>query len=113
MELLKTKDDLLNKLRAYTETPDDDSIRYKELIKKSLLNCPELLYSLNSKELESEFFDEAGNLLIAEVTGELTGEVGNYFGGNSLIRPYLFLPEPQTRVVNYISYQVMFNAVPK
>ena len=113
MELLKTKDDLLNKLRAYTETPDDDSIRYKELIKKSLLNCPELLYALNSKELESELFDEDGNLLIDEETGELIGEVGNYFGENSLIRPYLFFPETQTKVVNYICYQVMFDEVPK
>lgn len=110
---LKSKDDLLNKLRSYSETPDDESIRYKEIIKKKLLNCPELLYALNSKELESELFDDNGNLLIDEETGELLGDVSSYFGDNSLIRPYLFFPETQTKVVNYVCYQVMFDEIPK
>lgn len=111
--VLKSKDDLLTKLRSYSETPDDESVRYKEIIKKKLLNCPELLYALNSKELESELFDDNGNLLIDEETGELLGDVSSYFGDNSLIRPYLFLPETQTKVVNYICYQVMFDEIPK
>ena len=110
---LKSKDDLLDKLRSYSETPDDESIRYKEIIKKKLLNCPELLYALNSKELESELFDDNGNLLIDEETGELLGDVSSYFGDNSLIRPYLFFPETQTKVVNYVCYQVMFDEIPK
>lgn len=110
---LKSKDDLLDKLRSYSETPDDESIRYKEIIKKKLLNCPELLYALNSKELESELFDDNGDLLIDEETGELLGDVSSYFGDNSLIRPYLFFPETQTKVVNYICYQVMFDEIPK
>ena len=29
-EKLVTKDDLLNKLRAYSDTPDDDNIVYKK-----------------------------------------------------------------------------------
>ena len=29
-EILATKEELLNKLRAYADTPDDDNIRYKE-----------------------------------------------------------------------------------
>ncbi|MBQ4523328.1 MAG: hypothetical protein IJA10_10315 [Lachnospiraceae bacterium] len=113
MTELKTKDDLLNKLRSYTETTDDDNIRYKNIIKKSLLNCPELLYALHNKELESELFDEDNNILIDEETGELLGEVDRYFGENSNIRPHLFIPESQVEIQHYICYQVMFDSLPK
>lgn len=113
MSELKTKDDLLNKLRAYASTPDDDNIRYKNIIKKALLNCPELLYALNNKELESELFDDDENLLINEETGELIGEVDRYFGDNSSIRPSLFIPETQTKVNSYVCYQVMFDELPR
>ena len=50
-EILTTKEDLLDKLRAYANNPDDDNIKYKDIIKKALLNCPELLYALNNNEL--------------------------------------------------------------
>ena len=33
-EILKTKNDLLNKLRAYGTNPDDDVIRIKKKIEK-------------------------------------------------------------------------------
>lgn len=111
MTKILTKEDLLNKLRSYADTPDDDIIRYKHLIKKSLLNCPELLYSLNDKKLEQELFDDDGNLLIDE-DGNLTGEVDRYFGENSLIRPSLILPETQTDVKSYLCYQVAFRSMP-
>lgn len=113
MAEIKTKEDLLNKLRAYAETPDDDNIKYKNIIKKALLNCPELLYALNSNELESELFDEDGNLLIDEGTGELIGEVDRYFGDNSPIRPSLFIPDTETKVNSYVCYQVMFDELPR
>lgn len=113
MAELKTKDDLLNKLRAYASTPDDDNIRYKEKIHDALLNNAELLYALNNKELESELFDKDGNLLIDENTGELLGEVDRYFGDNSNIRPSLFIPDTQTTVNSYVCYQVMFDEVPR
>ena len=107
-EILLTKDDIFKKLRDYAENPDDDNIRYKNIIKKSLLNCPELLYSLHAKELESELFDEDGNLNIDE-DGNLTGEVDRYFGGNSNIRPFLFIPETQDEVKNYVCYQTSYS----
>lgn len=113
MAELKTKDDLLNKLRAYASTPDDDNIRYKEKIHDALLNNAELLYALNNKELESELFDKDGNLLIDEDTGELLGEVDRYFGDNSNIRPSLFIPDTQTTVNSYVCYQVMFDELPR
>ena len=111
-EILTTKEDLLDKLRAYADTPDDDNIKYKDIIKKALLNCPELLCALNNKELESELFDEDGNLNIDE-DGNLTGEVDRYFGDNSNIRPYLFIPDTQTDVKHYVCYQVAFDELPR
>ena len=112
-EILTTKKELLNKLRAYADTPDDDNIRYKEKIHDALLSNAELLYALNNEELESELFDEDNNLLIDEETGELLGEVDRYFGDNSNIRPYLFIPETQTDVKHYVCYQVMFDELPR
>ena len=112
-EILTTKEDLLNKLRAYASTPDDDNIRYKEKIHDALLSNVELLYALNNEELESELFDEDNNLLIDKETGELLGEVDRYFGDNSNIRPYLFIPDTQTDVKHYVCYQVAFDELPR
>ena len=112
-EILTTKEELLDKLRAYADTPDDDNIRYKEKIHDALLNNAELLYALNNEELESELFDEDDTLLIDEETGELLGEVDRYFGDNSNIRPYLFIPDTQTDVKHYVCYQVSFDEMPR
>ena len=112
-ENLTTKEELLNKLRAYADTPDDDNIRYKEKIHDALLNNAELLYALNNEELESELFDEDNNLLIDKKTGELLGEVDRYFGDNSNIRPYLFIPDTQADVKHYVCYQVAFDELPR
>lgn len=111
-EIITTKNDLLNKLRAYASTPDDDNIRYKEKIHDALLSNAELLYALNNKELESELFD-GDKLNIDEETGELLGEVDRYFGESSNIRPYLFIPETQTEVKHFVCYQVMFDELPR
>ena len=112
-ENLTTKKELLSKLRNYANTPDDDNIKYKNIIKHTLLNCPELLYSLHDEELESELFDDNGNLYIDEETGDLLGDVDKYFGDNSYIRPDLFIPDTQTTVNSYVCYQVMFDELPR
>lgn len=111
-DILTKKDELLKKLRAYADNPDDDNIRYKEKIHDALLNNAGLLYALNNKELESELFD-GDKLNIDEETGELLGEVDRYFGDNSNIRPYLFIPDTQTEVKHYVCYQVMFDELPR
>ena len=111
-EILTTKEELLNKLRAYADTPDDDNIRYKEKIHDALLGNAELLYALNNEELESELFD-GNELNIDKETGELLGEVDRYFGDNSNIRPYLFIPDTQTDVKHYVCYQVSFDELPR
>ena len=111
-EILTTKEDLLDKLRAYADNPDDDNIRYKEKIHDALLSNVELLYALNNEELESELFD-GNELNIDKETGELLGEVDRYFGDNSNIRPYLFIPDTQTDVKHYVCYQVAFDELPR
>ena len=111
-EILTGKEELLDKLRAYASTPDDDNIRYKEKIHDALLSNAELLYALNNEELESELFD-GDKLNIDEETGELLGEVDRYFGDNSNIRPYLFIPDTQTDVKHYVCYQVAFDELPR
>ena len=116
-EKLVTKNDLLNKLRAYSKTPDDDNIVYKKKIEKALLSNPCLLYALNEKDLESELFDDDGNINWEwnEDTKEYEplGEWDRYFGGTSNIRPYLFIPDTQTDVKHYICYQVSFDEMPR
>ena len=116
-EKLVTKNDLLNKLRAYRTTPDDENIQYKKKIKKALMLNPCLLYALNEKSLESELFDDDGNINWEwnEDTKEYEplGEWDRYFGGTSNIRPYLFIPDTQTEVKHYICYQVSFDEMPR
>lgn len=116
-EKLVTKNDLLNKLRAYKTTPDDENIQYKKKIEKALMLNPCLLYALNEKTLESELFDEDGNINWEwnEDTKEHEplGEWDRYFGSNSNIRPFLFIPDTQTEVKHYICYQVSFDETPR
>ena len=77
-----------------------------------MLSNPCLLYSLNDKKLESELFDKNGNINWEwnEDTKqyEPLGEWDRYFGSDSLIRPFLFIPDTQTTVKCYLCYQVGF-----
>lgn len=136
MEKLETKKDLLSKLRAYSKNPDDENIQYKKKIEKALLSNPCLLYALNESTLYNELFDPADkehweydserkinvptdecrinwewNEEIQEY--EPLGEWDRYFGSDSNIRPYLFIPDTQTEVKHYICYQVSFDEMPR
>lgn len=117
MERLETKKDLLSKLRAYSKNPDDENIQYKKKIEKALLSNPCLLYALNEKDLELELFDKNGNINwvwnedLSEY--EPLGEWDRYFGSDSNIRPYLFIPDTQAEVKHYICYQVAFDETPR
>ena len=117
MEKLETKKDLLSKLRAYSNTPDDENILYKKKIEKALLSNPCLLYALNENTLEPELFDDDGNINWEwnDDLGEYEplGEWDRYFGSNSNIRPFLFIPDTQTEVKHYICYQVSFDESPR
>ena len=93
-----TKDEMIENLQSYLSNPDDDTIRLKEKIKEKMLGCPKLLWALNNEEYEKQLFNEDGTL-------NDTGEWDVYFGDSSLIRPFLFIPETQDVVANYICYQ--------
>ena len=99
-----TKQEMLNKLINFTKTSDDQNTKIKELIKENLLKCPELLYALHNTQYEDELFDEDGNLLV-------DGDWSIYFGDN--IRPYVFFPESQTEVKNYLCFKVDFTESPR
>lgn len=106
---IETKDDLLKKLRMYKEVPDDDNTRYKQIIYKAFLECPELLYAIHETDLESELFNDDGTI-------NYDGEWDMYFSDSSRdgnIRPYLFIPQTQTEVHNYICYQTHFDQMPR
>ena len=136
MERLETKEDLLGKLRSYMETPDDDNIRYKKKIKNALLSNPCLLYALNESSLYTELFDpsdkehwkwdEEREINVPtdkckinwewdeeKQEYEPLGEWDRYFGSNSNIRPFLFIPDTQTEVKHYLCYQVAFDETPR
>ena len=109
---ITNKTDLLDKLSSYTKNPDDENIRYKELIRQKLLNCPELLYALHEPDLDKELFNPDGSLNMDE-DGNLIGEISSFFGITRNIRPYIFIPETQEHVKNIICYQVAFDDLAK
>lgn len=109
MSELVTKSDLLAKLGAYSTVQDDESIQYKAKIKKALIECPDLLYALNNKQFETELFCEDGTINWNPDTHEPQGDWELYFGDNSNIRPFLYFPETQDLVMNYLCYQVNFD----
>ena len=70
--------------------PNEDDIRYKEIIKQKLLEDDILIWLLNNKELEDE---EAEN--------------DEYFGKN--IMPMFIIPPTQVDVQNFLCYEISFN----
>lgn len=95
----KTKKEMIANLQQYLSNPDDDTVRLKDKIKTMLIQCPKLLWALNNKSLENQLFNEDGTL-------NETGEWDAYYGETSTIRPFLFIPETQDIVSNYLCFQV-------
>ncbi len=67
--------------------PNEDDIRYKEIIKQKLLEDDILIWLLNNKELEDS-----------------DAENDEYFGIN--IRPEFIIPETQTNIQNFLCYEI-------
>lgn len=78
--------EILAALRRLREKPDDDNVRYKQIIKKKLMNDDMLIYLLNNKE----FLEEER-------------EPEDYFGVNIL--PYYVIPETQHNVQNFVCFE--------
>lgn len=76
----------LSTLLNLKSAPDSDDIRYKELIKKSLIDNELIIYLLNNKELEDSEADPS-----------------DYLGVNIL--PYYIIHPTQHNVQNYICYE--------
>ena len=72
-------------LRSLKQLPDSDDIRYKEIIKKSLIENPYIIYLLNNKELE-----------------EVEADPSDYLGVN--IFPFYMIHPTQHNVQNFICF---------
>ena len=85
----KLKSDEKQYLIDLKKKPNEDDIRYKEIIKQKLLENDTLIWLLNNEKLE-----------------ETEAENDEYFGEN--IRPEFIIPETQTDVQNFLCYEVSF-----
>lgn len=72
--------------------PNEDIVRYKEIIKQELLKDDLLMYLLNNKELE-----------------DADAENDEYFGTS--IRPAYLIPETQSQVKHFVCFECSFDAV--
>ena len=77
----------IQKLLDLKKLVDSDDIRYKEIIKKTLIENDLLIYLLNNKELES-----------------VEADPSDYLGINIL--PYYIIHPTQHNVQNYICYEI-------
>ena len=77
----------LSYLRSLKMLNDSDNIRFKEIIKKKLIDDPMVIYLLNNKELEDSEADPS-----------------DYLGINIL--PYYLIHPTQHNCQNYICYEI-------
>ena len=86
MELTQAQ---LQELRDLKNLPDSDNVRYKEIIKKTLIENDLIIYLLNNKELE-----------------ESDADPSDYLGVN-ILNAYIVHPT-QHNVQNFICYETSF-----
>lgn len=84
----------VQELRQYKTVMDDDNIRFKEVIKKTLIDDPLIIYLLNNKELE-----------------ETEADPSDYLGINIL--PMYLIHPTQHNVQNYICYEIQMKETPR
>lgn len=89
---MKLTEQELAELRRYRNEPDEDDVRYKQIIKRKLLENHKLIYLLHNKELE-----------------EAEAEADEYLDVNIL--PYYLIAPTQTNVQNYICFETSFENV--
>lgn len=89
---MKLTDEELAELRRYRNEPDEDNIRYKQIIKKKLLANNKIFYLLHNKELEDE-----------------DAEPDEYLGVN-ILDHYIIAPV-QSNVQNYICFETSMENV--
>ena len=79
--------EIITELLKYKDKPDNDDIRFKEIVKAKLLNNDKLIYVLDNVELQ-----------------KAKAENDEYFGVNIL--PYYLIAPTQTDIRNYVCYEV-------
>ena len=89
---MKLTDKELAELRRYRNEPDEDNVRYKQIIKKKILDNNKIIYLLHNKELE-----------------DAEAEADEYYGINIL--PYYLIGPTQTEVMNYLCFETSFENV--
>lgn len=89
---MKLTEEELEQLRRYRNEPDEDNVRYKQIITKKLLENNKLIYLIHNKELEDE-----------------DAEPDEYLGIN-ILKHYLIAPT-QTDVKNFICFETSFENV--
>ena len=89
---MKLSEKDLAELRRYRNEPDEDNVRYKQIIKKKLLANNKIIYLLHNKELEDE-----------------EAEADEYLGVNIL--PYYLISPTQHNVQNFICFETSFENV--
>lgn len=94
--------EIISKFNEYKHTPDDDNIKIKNTIKKSLMECDELFYALHNINL-IDYSDKT--LDISTIDKEA------FFGREGNIKPYGIIPQTQTAPINYICYSVEFKSL--
>ena len=82
----------LEVLRSYKNKPNENDVRYKEIIKQVLLENDLIPFLIDNKELE-----------------DADAENDEYFNINIL--PYYMIPDTQTNVKNFICYEISFDDV--
>lgn len=89
---MELNQDQIAELRAYRNKPDEDDIRYKEIIKKMLISNDKIIYLLHNEDLEAQDVDNDEYL-------------------NVNILPYYMINPTQTSVQNYLCFETSFNEV--
>ena len=82
----------IQELRNLKNLPDSDDIRYKEIIKKALIDNDLIIYLLNNKELEEQEADPS-----------------DYLGQN--IYPFFLVHPTQHNVQNFICFEISYKDV--
>ena len=89
---MKLTENEIAELRAYRNIPNEDDVRYKQVIKEMLISNNKIIYLLHNEELEKAGVDN-----------------DEYLGNNIL--PYYLIHPTQTEVKNFICFETSFDEV--
>lgn len=94
----------LNELKAFKESPDDDNIRMKEIIKKMLCTDRQIIHVLNNPTLDEACPDDyiGKNIFPCYVVPGAIADVENYI----CFETKLYATSEKNRIMKY--YQIIF-----